>query len=408
MHQALASIPSPSTGVWHLWLIPLRGYALMIILGVIVAVWLTERRWVARGGQGGVAVDVAVWAVPFGLLGGRIYHVITDWELYFGEAGRPLDSVMIWKGGLGIWGAIALGGVGAWIGCRQRGVSLRAFADAAAPGIVLAQGIGRWGNWFNQELFGKPTSLPWGLEIDPGRAGSIPGELTYHPTFLYEFLWCVGVAVLVIWAERRFGLGYGRTFALYVAAYTVGRFWIELLRIDQAHEIFGMRLNAWTSIVVFLGAVGYLIAYRGRTTTRLEMDEPARAEVAEPATVAAGAAGAAGAGMATGADATDATDAQGQPAAEADADAEAWADEATEEATDDAAVTAGGPDSDEADEVEPAAPEDAEREDGDETDAGDDDGAADEDGDGASDTYGDAEESDAGEAPRKEPSNESQ
>lgn len=290
MQLPLASIPSPPTGVWHLWFIPIRGYALMIIIGVITAVWWTERRWVARGGQSGVAVDVAVWAVPFGLIGGRIYHVITDWELYFGEAGRPLDVFMIWKGGLGIWGAIALGALGAYIACRSRGISLRAFADAAAPGIVLAQGIGRWGNWFNQELFGAPTSLPWGLEIDPDRVGAIPGESTYHPTFLYEFLWCLGVVVLLLWAERRFSLGYGRVFALYVAAYTVGRFWIELLRIDPAHEVMGLRLNNWTSVVVFLGAAGYLYLYRGRTTA---LETPTTAPDRVPAGVAA--AGAAGA-----------------------------------------------------------------------------------------------------------------
>ncbi len=266
MQQPLAYIPSPSQGVVHLGPLPLRGYALMIILGVVVAVWLGERRWAARGGTAGTVVDVAVWAVPFGLIGGRLYHVITDNQLYFGHGRHAIDALKVWNGGLGIWGAIAAGALGAYLGCRRRGISLRAFADAAAPGIVLAQAIGRWGNWFNQELYGRATKLPWALEIDPAhRPLKTPDLGTYHPTFLYESLWCVGVALLVIWAEKRFHLAYGRTFALYVAAYTVGRAWIEWLRVDSAHHILGLRLNDWTSLIVFLAAVAYLYVYRSRT-----------------------------------------------------------------------------------------------------------------------------------------------
>jgi prolipoprotein diacylglyceryl transferase len=266
MQQPLAYIPSPSQGVVHLGPLPLRGYALMIILGVIAAVWLGERRWVARGGAAGTVVDVAVWAVPFGLVGGRLYHVITDYQLYFGKNWHPVGALEVWNGGLGIWGAIAAGTLGGYIACRRRGVSLLAFADAAAPGIVLAQALGRWGNWFNQELYGRPTTLPWALKIDPAhRPPNTPDIGTYHPTFLYESLWCVGVALLVIWAEKRFRLAYGRTFALYVAAYTVGRAWIEWLRVDSAHHILGLRLNDWTSLIVFLGAVAYLYFYRDRT-----------------------------------------------------------------------------------------------------------------------------------------------
>jgi prolipoprotein diacylglyceryl transferase len=266
MQQPLASIPSPSQGVVHLGPLPLRGYALMIILGVIVAVWLGERRWVARGGSPGTVVDIAVWAVPFGLIGGRLYHVITDYQLYFGKNGDPVGALEVWKGGLGIWGAIAAGAFGAYLGCRRRGISLRTFADAAAPGIALAQAIGRWGNWFNQELYGRPTKLPWAVKIDAAhRPPTTPDIGTYHPTFLYESLWCVGVALLVIWAEKRFRLAWGRTFALYVAAYTVGRAWIEWLRVDSAHHILGLRLNDWTSLIVFLGAVTYLYLYRSRT-----------------------------------------------------------------------------------------------------------------------------------------------
>jgi prolipoprotein diacylglyceryl transferase len=257
----------------------------MIILGVVVAVWLGERRWVARGGSAGTVVDVAVWAVPFGLIGGRLYHVITDYQLYFGKTWNPVGAFEVWNGGLGIWGAIAAGALGAYIGCARRGVSLRAFADAAAPGIALAQALGRWGNWFNQELYGRPTTLPWAVKIDPAhRPANTPDIGTYHPTFLYESLWCVGVALLVIWAEKRFRLAYGRTFALYVAAYTVGRAWIEWLRVDSAHHILGLRLNDWTSLVVFIGAVAYLYVYRDRTTIPEGATGPVAAdEAAEPA-----------------------------------------------------------------------------------------------------------------------------
>ncbi|MFJ9461575.1 prolipoprotein diacylglyceryl transferase [Kitasatospora sp. NPDC101447] len=256
----IAYIPSPSRGVWNLGPVPLRAYAFCIILGVVVAVWLGSKRWVARGGAKHTVGDIAVWAVPFGLVGGRLYHVITDGgRLYFGEGKNPWNALKIWEGGLGIWGAIALGAVGAWIGCRRRGVPLPAYADAIAPGIALAQALGRWGNYFNQELYGRETTLPWGLKIHKVLPDGTVVEGVYHPTFLYESLWCVGVALLVIWADRRFTLGHGRAFALYVAAYTVGRFWTEWLRIDEAHVYFGLRLNDWVSIAVFLCAVAYLV-----------------------------------------------------------------------------------------------------------------------------------------------------
>jgi len=252
------SIPSPEQGVWHLGRVPLRAYALCIIAGIIVAVWLGERRWMARGGRAGEVTEIATWMVPFGILGGRIYHVITTPEPYFGAGGQPLHALYIWEGGLGIWGAIALGGVGAWIGARRRGIKLPPFADALAPGIVIAQAIGRLGNYFNQELFGRPTDLPWALEIDAAhRPDGYATVATYHPAFLYELLWNLGVAALVLWADRRFKLGHGRAFALYVAAYTVGRAWIEALRIDPANDILGLRLNLWTCLLVFLGAVTY-------------------------------------------------------------------------------------------------------------------------------------------------------
>ncbi|WP_282793157.1 prolipoprotein diacylglyceryl transferase [Streptomyces sp. CC224B] len=268
----LAYIPSPSRGAIELGSFPLRGYALCIIAGVFVAVWLGNKRWIARGGRPGTVADISVWAVPFGLVGGRLYHVITDYQLYFGDGRDWVDAFKIWEGGLGIWGAIAFGAVGAWIGCRRRGIPLPAWADALAPGIALAQAIGRWGNWFNQELYGRETDVPWALKITSSDDGRIPG--TYHPTFLYESLWCLGVAALVIWADRRFRLGHGRAFALYVASYCVGRFWIEYMRVDDAHEFLGLRLNNWTALAVLVLAVVYLVL-SART-------RPGREEVVEP------------------------------------------------------------------------------------------------------------------------------
>ncbi len=271
----LAYIPSPSRGVLHLGPIPLRGYAFCIIIGVFLAVWLGGRRWEARGGQKTTVADIAVWAVPFGLVGGRLYHVITDYELYFGKGRDWVGAFKVWDGGLGIWGAVALGALGAWIGCRRRGVPLPAYADAVAPGVAFAQAIGRWGNWFNQELFGGPTKLPWALKIDPAhRPPATPNIGLYQPTFLYESLWCVGVGLLVIWADRRFRLGHGRVFGLYVASYTVGRFWVEHMRIDYAHHILGLRLNDWTAIIVFLCAVAGILVSARRHPGREEIVEP--------------------------------------------------------------------------------------------------------------------------------------
>jgi prolipoprotein diacylglyceryl transferase len=263
----LASIPSPTAGVVHLGPFPLRAYALCIILGIVVAVVVADRRLQARGGPAGAAADIATWAVPFGLIGSRIYHVATNPELYWGHADSKgtLAAFEIWQGGLGIWGGVLGGALGAYIGCRRRGVDYAMLADALAPGIVLAQAVGRWGNYFNQELFGRPTSLPWGLEISPqNRPAGYESSTTFHPTFLYESLWNVGVALVVVWADRRFRFTRGRAFALYVALYTLGRFWIESLRIDDAHRFLGLRLNDWTSIVVFVGAVAYFVLRRPR------------------------------------------------------------------------------------------------------------------------------------------------
>jgi phosphatidylglycerol---prolipoprotein diacylglyceryl transferase len=275
----IAYFPSPPQGVWHLGPIPIRAYALFIILGIVAALLIGDRRWEARGGERGVIYDIALWAVPFGLIGGRLYHLATDWRTYFGEGGAGLGAALrIWDGGLGIWGAVALGGVGAWIACRRRGIPLPAFGDAIAPGIVLAQAIGRLGNYFNQELFGHETTMPWGLEIfyrrDPAGFvdvhsldGVSTGQLAMvvQPTFLYELLWNLLVFAVLLYLDRRFTIGHGRLFALYVALYCIGRFCIELLRDDAATHIAGIRINSFTSTFVFIGAVVYLIlAPKGR------------------------------------------------------------------------------------------------------------------------------------------------
>ncbi|ANN99497.1 prolipoprotein diacylglyceryl transferase [Mycobacteroides abscessus] len=275
----LAYIPSPPQGVWHLGPIPIRAYALCIIAGIVAALIIGDRRWEQRGGERGVIYDIALWAVPFGLVGGRLYHVMTDWQTYFGAHGKGIGkAIAVWEGGLGIWGAVALGGVGAWIACRRRGIPLPAFADAIAPGIVLAQAIGRLGNYFNQELTGGPTTLPWGLELFYRRSadgtvdvlnlnGVSTGEVAQvvHPTFLYELLWNILVFVLLIVVDRRFKIGHGRLFAMYVAAYCVGRFCVELMRVDPATQFGGIRVNSFTSTLVFVGAVAYiLLAPKGR------------------------------------------------------------------------------------------------------------------------------------------------
>jgi prolipoprotein diacylglyceryl transferase len=289
----LAAIPSPGTAVWHLGPLPIRAYALCIVLGIVVASVVTEIRLRRRGAPPYAILDVAVWAVPFGIVGARIYHVITSWQPYFGKGGEPLRAFYIWEGGLGIWGAVAGGALGAWLACRQLRIPLTVVADALAPGLPLAQAVGRFGNWFNNELYGGPTSLPWGLRVhkmdpeNPGHAQIGPDgkpellPVLYHPTFLYEALWNVGVAALVVLVDRRFKLGRGRAFALYVMGYTAGRFWIELMRIDEANHILGLRLNVWTSILVFLGALIYFVRVRGPQEFLVPADAGFRAVTSE-------------------------------------------------------------------------------------------------------------------------------
>nr|WP_304503676.1 prolipoprotein diacylglyceryl transferase [Corynebacterium lemuris] len=262
----LANIPSPPQGVWYLGPLPIRAYAVSIMVGIILALWLTHRRYLARGGDADMVWDAAIVAIPAGIIGGRIYHVITDADKYFCAACNPVDALKITNGGLGIWGAVALGTLAVWALFRYRKVPLAPFADAVAPGIILGQAIGRLGNWFNQEIYGRPTDLPWALDIfyridDNGEFAPLTGRSTgdvitsVHPTFLYELLWNLAVLALLLLIDRRFQLAQGSIFALYVAGYTLGRFWIELMRDDSATMILGQRVNTWVSAVVFLAAL---------------------------------------------------------------------------------------------------------------------------------------------------------
>jgi prolipoprotein diacylglyceryl transferase len=260
----LAFIPSPSESVWHLGPIPIRAYALCLIAGIVAACWIAEARMRARGAPKWAVLDLAVWAVPFGIVGARLYHVFSSPDAYFGPDGDPWKALAVWEGGLGIPGAVALGAVGVWLGCRQLKLPFALTADAIVPGIPIGQAIGRLGNWFNQELYGKPLDTWWAVSIDFDHR--VPGYAeysTFHPTFLYELLWNVGVALAVLLADRKAKFGAGRAVALYVALYGIGRFWIEGLRIDPAEDFGGLRLNQWMSVIVVVLAVAYLIFARG-------------------------------------------------------------------------------------------------------------------------------------------------
>ena len=261
---ALAFIPSPGENVLHLGPLPLHMYGLMLAIGVLVAAKVAEKRWVARGHGAKEFSDLVVWLVIGGVIGARLYHVISDYQLFTDD---PLRAFRIWEGGLSIWGAVIGGVVAAVILCRRRHLDLADLMDSAAPALAIAQGIGRWGNWFNQELFGAPTKLPWGLEIDPvNRPRGYTRYATFQPTFLYESLYCFALAAVLIWIDKRFKLAKGQIFALYCAGYTAARLVFEEMRIDPAHTIGPLRLNAWVSIVVFVGAVVafFWLGRRGR------------------------------------------------------------------------------------------------------------------------------------------------
>nr|WP_276538403.1 prolipoprotein diacylglyceryl transferase [Corynebacterium phoceense] len=288
----LANIPSPSQGVWHLGPIPVRAYALCIILGILIALWLTLRRYTARGGNPDTVWDAAIVIIPAGIIGGRLYHVITDHDKYFGEGRNPMDVFKVTNGGLGIWGAVALGAVALWVMFKVKKVPFAPFADAVAPGLILAQAIGRFGNWFNQELYGRETTVPWALDIyyrvdEAGKYAPVTGRSTgeviasVHPTFLYEALWNVAVCLFLIWAQKKWKLGHGRVFALYVAGYTLGRFVVENMRSDEATHVFGLRINVIVSVVCFVVALVIFFRLRRGQETPAEVDPRYHAELAD-------------------------------------------------------------------------------------------------------------------------------
>jgi prolipoprotein diacylglyceryl transferase len=256
----LAFLPAPPTNAIHIGVFQLRFYGMCIALGVLAAIWLAGRRWEARGGDRREIGQLAVWGLAGGLVGARLYHVATDFELYRHDL---LGIFRVWSGGLGIWGGVALGVVTGLVVAHRRGLDLPRLLDAVAPALALAQAIGRWGNWFNQELFGRPTTLPWGLHVDLAfRPVGYERFATFHPTFLYESIWDLIVVGIVILVGTRKLVRPGYLFAVYAAAYSFGRFFTEYLRIDTAHRIGGLRLNDWTSIAVFV--VASAIAIHGR------------------------------------------------------------------------------------------------------------------------------------------------
>lgn len=275
--SALASIPSPSSGIVKIGPISLHAYGLCIALGMLAAVTWTSKRWVAQGGSQNDVGKVATFALPAGVVGARIYHVVTDYRSFKGHWFRALK---VWEGGLGIWGGIALGTVVGLLVARQKHLSLTALLDAAAPALPLAQAIGRWGNWFNQELFGRPSTLPWAVEIAPRhRPDAYKIFTTFHPTFLYESFWNLCVVALILVVQRKFSdrLKPGRLFAVYVAGYTFGRFFIERMRTDDATKILGQRVNVFVAAVLFLIAMFFVV----NGVTKARQDAQVRPSITE-------------------------------------------------------------------------------------------------------------------------------
>ena len=256
-------IPTPSSSTLELGFFTFHFYAIAILLGIVVAVWVTKKRYKALGGDPNDITDLALVVVPAGIIGGRIYHVITSPQKYFGENGSPIQALQIWRGGLGIWGAIGFGALAAFMFFKVKKTSLSFYqlADAIAPGLLIAQGIGRFGNWFNAELFGSPTTLFWALEIpEENRPIGYEDFATFHPTFLYEAIWCFFVAAVVMKFSffKNFSKA-GTVFIFYVLAYSLGRFFIEAIRIDEANLFLGARLNIWVSGLLFFGALALFL-----------------------------------------------------------------------------------------------------------------------------------------------------
>lgn len=259
--RVISSIPSPTISFFEVGPFRIHFYALFILTGIAFAIWLGNRRFKARGGSAGAILDIALWAVPSGIIGGRFYHVITHWDFYF-HAGADFSKVFaIWEGGLAIYGALLFGTLGAFIGARTAGIRFLSFADAIAPGVIVAQAMGRLGNYFNNELFGVPTTLPWGLEIpisNDAYPEGLPAGILFHPTFLYEIIWnLIGFGIILL-LEWRFNLRWGRMFAAYLIVYSFGRAFIESIRLDPSDYYFGLRTNVWSAIFGLLVGLALL------------------------------------------------------------------------------------------------------------------------------------------------------
>lgn len=274
MHNFVTQFPNPPFSSFQVGPFTVHLYALCILTGIIVAFLVGSSRFKARGGDSGILLDIVLWAVPFGIVGGRIFHVLTHLGDYVGVypdlQETLLHMIAVWEGGLAIYGAVILGSFGAWIGAKRAGVRFVSVLDALAPGILLAQGIGRWGNYFNQELFGQATDLPWGLLIEKNNNPAFPSEFPagtlFHPTFLYEFVWDILGALIIIWLAKQLKLQWGKVFALYLVVYSVGRFFIEAIRLDPSDVYFGFRTNQWSAIFgVIIGVVLFYIQTKRHT-----------------------------------------------------------------------------------------------------------------------------------------------
>lgn len=256
------SIPSPEISFLELGPFRIHFYALFILTGIIAALVLTEARLRTRGGESGVALDISLWAIPLGIVGGRFFHVLTHPNDYFFQGADLFAVFRIWEGGLAIYGALMFGALGAYIGAKKSGIRFSSYLDAVAPGVLLAQAIGRWGNYFNNELFGRPTDLPWGLEIassNPAYPAGIPDGVLFHPTFLYESIWSLAGVALLLAADRRFNLRWGKMLGLYLVYYSIGRVWVEAIRIDPSEMILGLRLNIWSAIFGILVGLAIIV-----------------------------------------------------------------------------------------------------------------------------------------------------
>jgi prolipoprotein diacylglyceryl transferase len=284
----VAAFPSPSRSLWHIGPIPVRAYPICVVLGIAVGLWIASRRYRRVGGRPGMILDIATVAIPVGLLGARLYSVLTGIGLYFGHGRDWINIFRIWDGGLGIPGAVAGGALGAWVVCRREHAELAPVAGAVAPALAFAQAIGRWGNWFNQQLYGRPTTLPWAVEISPEhRLAGYVNFATFQPTFLYESLWDVLVGVTVILAARRLLLPGDWTFALYAGLYAFGRFWTQGLEINYSPHVLGLRIDQVVMILILACAIVYL--YLTRHERGPDVAAPARRDpvaadgAAEPA-----------------------------------------------------------------------------------------------------------------------------